>query len=48
MATDSVIAEFTEGRGEDRDRWRGLVLFGANTQSYKFALAEVLLDVARA
>lgn len=35
-----------ESEGE-REHWRSIVLFGANTASYKFALAKSLLEVSR-
>jgi len=37
---------FTEFGPRAESNWRGIVLLGGNTQSYKFALASTLLDVA--
>ncbi len=36
---------FTEAKPTIEDQWRGIVLFGQNVASYKFALAKALLDL---
>lgn len=42
-----MAADFTDFEPSARDYWRGIILFGRNVASFKFALADALLEVAR-
>jgi hypothetical protein len=42
-----MTAGFTEFQPSARDYWRGIVLFGRNVASFKFALASALLEIGR-
>ena len=37
---------FISGESSEIDCWRGVVLFGRNVASYKFALAKSLLELS--
>lgn len=41
------IGEFNESKPSKESYWRSIVLFGRNTASYKFSLAESLLEVMK-
>jgi len=40
-----MAALFTDRKPTLQDQWRGIILFGRNVASYKFALAKALLDL---
>ena len=42
----SVVEEFVSVAPTDKDYLRGIVLFGRNVASYKFALAKSILEFA--
>lgn len=44
-ATDSMSQEFIAYRPRLEQYWRGIILFGRNVASYKFALAKALLEL---
>ena len=44
---DHPIEEFQEQYPSLDSYWRSIVLFGRNTASYKFALAESLMELAK-
>ncbi len=41
------VYDFTDIQPTDENYWRGIVLFGRNVASYKFALAKTLLELAQ-
>ena len=41
-----TIPSFTGSGPKAESNWRGVVLLGRNVQSYKFALARTVLDIA--
>lgn len=47
MSRGGAVARFTQEVPSVESNWRAIVLFGQNVASYKFALAEALLELGR-
>lgn len=42
-----AIQQYLQAGSQDKSNWRSIILFGKNAASYKFALAQAIIDLAK-